>query len=124
MSESLWPEHLSECFDLESLRTFGGLDEDEFFHELAEAFLEDSPGRIQTIQASLSTAEFDAIKDEAHSLKGSSRKIYASKMGDACETVEKAAESNDTAAMSESVQSLVDEYARVENALNKMLELA
>ena len=123
----MWPEHLSECFDLDSLRSFGGFDEDEsweFFQELAEAFLDDSPARIQTILSSIPSGSFDVVKNEAHSLKGSSRNLYAVKLGDLCEALESASGNSDANSAGRAAQALAYEFARVENALNKMLEPA
>ena len=60
----------------------------EFLVEVVEAFLGDSPPRLQTLRASLEGGDAEAIGRAAHSLKGSCASLGAAQMAALCARLE------------------------------------
>ena len=63
----------------------------EFLVEVVEAFLGDSPPRLEALRASLDRGEAEAVGRAAHSLKGSSGNFGAMRMQTLCADIERLA---------------------------------
>src|SRR3954468_18655650 len=63
----------------------------EFLVEVVEAFLADTPPRIETLHTSLASGDGEALGRAAHSLKGSSGNFGAARMQTLCADVERLA---------------------------------
>ena len=62
----------------EELKEISGVD---FINELIDAFLEDAPNMIQTMQTALETKDVDLFRRNAHSLKSNALTFGATELG-------------------------------------------
>jgi HPt (histidine-containing phosphotransfer) domain-containing protein len=62
----------------EELKQLSGAD---FINELIDAFLEDTPGMIQSMRAALAARDVDSFRRNAHSLKSNAQTFGATDLG-------------------------------------------
>jgi len=70
-------------------------DDVEFERELTESYLQASPELIEKLRGTISSGDVAAVRNAAHTLKGSSRAIGAEQMGALCEILEHQARDGD-----------------------------
>src|SRR5579872_6227473 len=75
--------------------------EDDLIVDMIHIFKTDIPARIQRIRAALEGCEYDAIRTEAHSIKGSARQIGADGIADTCQELETLAKLQDPPVIAE-----------------------
>ncbi len=68
----------------------------EFGKELLETFLTSSKSSLNNIIAALSTGDFETIRQEAHSIKGSARSLGFEEIGELAKDIEYAARDKDS----------------------------
>ncbi len=89
-------EQLLDVLDharLAELRELGDGD-DVLLVELVEVFLRDAPERIAALREAFAQHDDHALRMISHALKGSSRNIGATRLADACQTLELTAKSH------------------------------
>jgi PAS domain S-box-containing protein len=95
--------------------------EPEFLVEVVEAFLSDTPPRIETIKATLASGDGDGLGRAAHSLKGSSGNFGAARLQALCADIERLGRAGQLTGLAPLVERLVAEYALV---ADRLVELA
>jgi signal transduction histidine kinase/CheY-like chemotaxis protein len=93
----------------------------EFLVEVVEAFLGDSPPRIEALKSSLAGGDADTLGRAAHSLKGSSGNFGAARMQALCADIERLARAGQTEALGPLVVQLDVEYERVADRLVELV---
>ncbi|MCW5317725.1 response regulator [Nostoc sp. KVJ3] len=76
---------------LQELENMGESDGKHLVAELIQIYLKDAPMRIQTIKEAITLKDRSKLQKAAHALRSPSLSIGAVKLGDICETLEKAA---------------------------------
>lgn len=94
---------------------------EEMFPEIIEAFLEDTPPRIQRLRAAVEACDFAAMTEESHSIKGSSSNIGAQKLSLICAEMEKQSRSNRMTDQDALIDLISEEYSLVEEELRQVL---
>ncbi len=89
------------------------------FKNLIDIFIEDSEARIKQLGNLLKTDNADEIRKMAHSIKGSSGNLYATRMSDFCLDLEKQAHENDLRNANTLHQQIAEEFILVKNELLK-----
>ncbi len=87
------------------------------FQHLVEIFIQDSSARIQQLADLISTGDADEIRKMAHSIKGSSANLYASKMSELCFDLEQQAQDFHLANAPMLQQRIAEEFVRVKEEL-------
>lgn len=108
---------------LDTLRRIGGGDV-EFFAEMVQIFLEDSPPRLREISAALARGDVVAVYKAAHSLKGGASNFGAVEFRALAEKLEHAGKAGDVAALPGIFAALDAEYPRVVAALQALIKPA
>jgi two-component system, sensor histidine kinase and response regulator len=80
-----------EVISREHLQEITSDDDEEFFRELLQDFLNDAEEKLKDLKTAISASDLETISRVAHSLKGMSRTIGGSKVSVAWDKVEKAA---------------------------------
>jgi HPt (histidine-containing phosphotransfer) domain-containing protein len=93
----------------------------KFLVEVVEAFLGDSPPRIEALKSSLAGGDADTLGRAAHSLKGSSGNFGAARMQALCADIERLARDGQTEALGPLVVQLDVEYERVADRLVELV---
>ncbi|MCK7543450.1 Hpt domain-containing protein [Marinobacter bryozoorum] len=106
--------------DEEALAELRDVMEDEF-DILIQTYINDSRERIQSLHQALSENDPDAFSRTAHSFKGSSINIGASRLGDLCLQVEKAGREGDLDAARQVMAPLETEFATVRRLMEDAL---
>ena len=101
------------------LETVGG--DRTFLAELVEAYLGDSPGLLEAMQAGLRTDDRTALRRAAHTLKSTSASLGATAFAAACREVETTALEADPAWLAERIQAVAASYGPVAAALRDRL---
>ncbi len=81
--------------------------------ELAGLFLQDTPPRVEAIHAASNLSDITALREAAHTLKGSASNLGARRLAGVCARIETAARQNDAAAAAALLPQLDEEYGRV-----------
>jgi CheY-like chemotaxis protein/HPt (histidine-containing phosphotransfer) domain-containing protein len=95
--------------------------EPEFLVEVVEAFLSDTPPRIETIKSTLASADGEGLGRAAHSLKGSSGNFGAARLQALCADIERLGRAGQLTGLSPLVARLETEYGLV---ADRLVELA
>lgn len=95
---------------------------DEFFREIADLFCSETPAQIGRIGRALQSGELDAVRREAHSLKGSSLSMGARRISALCIAIEEAAKQDATARALKFASDLSVAFERVREALQAELK--
>jgi CheY-like chemotaxis protein len=93
----------------------------EFLVEVVEAFLGDSPPRIEALKSSVAAGDADTLGRAAHSLKGSSGNFGAARMQALCADIERLARAGQTETLGPLVGQLDIEYERVADRLIELV---
>jgi diguanylate cyclase (GGDEF)-like protein len=98
----------------------------QMFPFMVDAFLQDTPARLQAMQFALANGDSATLKEEAHSIKGSSLNLGAQRLAGLCKRVEEMAGEMGVEGAAEPVsavlESLVDEFGTVRAVLENDLE--
>lgn len=89
----------------------------QFFNELIDIFLADTPARLQEITAGLEKGDAPLVMRAAHSIKGSAGNFGATDLAHASYAIEQAARNADLAAAATGVAPLQMHYEKVKAAL-------
>ncbi len=73
---------------VETLKELGGEDDPSLFNDLVDAFLADSPARIEAIGAALRSNDADGAWKAAHGLKSSAANMGALRLSEVCRSIE------------------------------------
>jgi HPt (histidine-containing phosphotransfer) domain-containing protein len=93
--------------------------EDEF-PVLIETYLNDGVVRIQGLREALSKQDSDAVRQTAHSLKGSSSNIGAAVLAQLCMKIESCADKGQLAGLDSIVDEVEQEFTAVSQALSEL----
>jgi len=104
--------------DRELLAMVGG--DSDVVSELARLFLEDGPRRLEDIKAALAAGDHEAVRNAAHTLKGSAASICAARTADAALRLEQLAQASDLAGARGAFAALSVEVAQLEQALRRL----
>ena len=96
-------------------------DDDSFFRDLVQIYLDDSPKRLAEIEDSLARSDARRLTLAAHSLKGSSANFGANELRAMCERVEQLGRQGSLGAVPEQLPALQAEFAGVKAALEGLL---
>lgn len=105
---------------LAALQAVSPDDGGQFFNELVDIFLADTPARIAEIGDGLKKQDSPGIMRAAHSIKGSAGNFGAGPLARVALAIEHAAKSADLAEASAHLAELETEYARVRAALEAL----
>jgi HPt (histidine-containing phosphotransfer) domain-containing protein len=94
----------------------------EFLVEVVEAFLGDSPPRIEALRESLASGDAATLGRAAHSLKGSSGNFGAMRMQTLCADIERLSRAGHLAPLAQLVAQTEREYALVAERLAELVE--
>lgn len=87
--------------------------------DLIAAFLADSAVRMEHLRQAASSGDMDIVLLEAHTLKGSSGPLGATRMQETAEAVERAARTGETAALAAMIDRLAAALAETQAALTQ-----
>lgn len=93
--------------------------EDEF-SVLIDTYLNDGEVRIQGLRQSLCNQDADAVRQTAHSLKGSSSNIGAGPLSQLCMKIENCADKGQLAGLDSILDEVEQEFAAVRQALSEL----
>jgi CheY-like chemotaxis protein len=102
------------------LATLRGLQEEggpDILKKLTELFLEDAPHQIAALREAVQAGETQAVGRIAHTLKGSSGSMGATRMAAVCSELEEVGTSGDSYRAPELLKRLEEEFRRVRAAL-------
>lgn len=92
--------------------------EDEF-SVLIETYLSDGVNRIQDLRKALNNQDSDAVRQTAHSLKGSSSNIGAGPLAQLCMKIESCADKGQLAGLDSILDEVEQEFSAVSQALSE-----
>ena len=101
---------MSEHVNINRIQETSGGDT-EFERELIEMYLEDAGQHLENIKLRLGKQDFKAIRQSAHTLKGSSANIGALSLERVAFEIERAAMNDDTPRLSALLPELEENYA-------------
>ena len=90
--------------------------------ELAQLFIEDTPGRILQIREALKVGAAHEVEAAAHSLRGSASNMGAATMAASCGKIMQLARKNDLAPIAELVEKIEADFVLVKPALLEELK--
>ena len=102
-----------EVIDLKTLSTF----DQGLRNRLIRMFLEQAPSSIDKIKRSINNEDFVNLREEAHSLKGSSLALRADQMASICEALQKKGENQDLSETSSLLRLLEENYKQLQQQL-------
>jgi HPt (histidine-containing phosphotransfer) domain-containing protein len=109
-----------DVLDPHTLASLRGLDEeDDLLHQLIELFLTDAPARMARMREAIARADWRALGDYAHSLKGSCGTLGALRMAELCDWLERHDHRAAAAAAEMACEELAMQYERVRTALER-----
>ena len=103
---------------LEVLRQLGP--DGHLLARMANAFLEQAPGRMDRLRASAECGDAPAVQQESHTLKGAAAQLGAVRMAAVCEEIETLGRHHDVGPARELLDRLGPEFERVREALRPM----
>ncbi len=110
---------MNQSVDIETLSMLKDVMEEDF-HSLIETFLNDARERIPLLKSQLATADAEAVRQTAHSLKGSSSNLGAVPMSELCFQIESRAGQQRLDGLEPLLQQLQAEFSRVETILQDL----
>ena len=102
---------------IESLKELGGEDDPDLFAELVELFLEDTPSRLEALDAAVDTSNSEAVEQAAHALKSSSANLGAIQLSQLFKEIEAAGRQQDLERAASLVRETSTAYEQVCEAL-------
>lgn len=117
-SQSSTQEPIIDFEAIENLRALNPEDSG-FLKEIIDIFLDDTPARITELKQTLSTGDITGFSRAAHSIKGSSSNVGASRLRSAAERLEHGSKSA-LIGMEPGLQELESEFAAARSELQKL----
>lgn len=108
---------------IENLRALTPDDPDSFLRDIIGIFLDDTPARIADLRKSLASGDRPEFTRAAHSIKGSSSNLGASRLRAISAELEQRGKSEHIAALAPLVDDLENAFASARQALEKLLPL-
>lgn len=105
---------------IEALRAVSPDDGGEFFRELVDIFLQDTPRRIAEIESTLAAKNAPDLTRAAHSIKGSSSNFGAVALHDVARSMEQAGKEQDYPTVQALLPAMQAEFSRVKAALEQL----
>lgn len=105
---------------LAALQAVSPDDGGQFFNELIDIFLADTPARLSEVTAGLQTQDAPGVMRAAHSIKGSAGNFGAAPLAKVAMGIEHAARESNLATAATLLPMLEAEYARVKDALTAL----
>lgn len=90
--------------------------------EIAGMFVTDAPSQMTELREAVESGDADGVERTAHSLKGSSGNIGASRMSEICNELQNVGASGNLARAPEVLEQLEAEFVRVRPALEDQIE--
>ncbi len=90
--------------------------------ELVDLFLRDAEPRLGQMQAAIQAGELHKIAAAAHTLKGSASNLGARRLAALCATLEKQGKAGEARCISETLASVITEFAVVRDILKQEIE--
>lgn len=106
------------CIDSQILATLRDVMGDDYAL-LIDTYLNDSATRIESLAIEVNRGDADAVRRAAHSFKGSSSNIGASRLADYCGVMETMALAGDSAPWSYQLSVIKEEFANVARLLKQ-----
>ena len=110
---------MADHLDMESLNGLREVMGDEF-SQLIDTFISDSDVRIETICEAVNSADPEAIRRTAHSLKGSASNMGATQLTQLCRNLEDLGHDGKSEGSEAIYQQINAEYAAVRDALKAL----
>ena len=110
---SLRTEPVIDPAVFESLRSLREPGEADPVAELAALFMKDTPPRLEAIKAAVLASNATALRESAHSLKGTASNLGARRLASLCAKVETLAKAGDVAEAAQCLPQVADEYQQV-----------
>jgi len=107
--------------DASQIEDLRGVDGGGLLAKLINMYLVKTPGQIQSLRTLAAAANLAAIAGEAHTLKGASGSIGATRVANACQRIEKTALAGDASPLEALLQALEAEFGRARDALQAKL---
>jgi HPt (histidine-containing phosphotransfer) domain-containing protein len=109
-----------DVLDPHTLAALRGLDdEDDLLSQLIDLFLADAPARLAKMRDAIARADWVALGDYAHSLKGSCATLGALRMAELCDWLERHDHTGGAAGAATACEELAMQYERVRAALER-----
>ncbi len=115
---------LTNPIDMVELVQLVGENTDEFIQMMTPIFLEDTQHILQKLATAMQSEDDQAIRQAAHTLKGSSASMAMTHLSQLCRELEMMAKENELSEATEKLEQIQAEFHRVETALNGMVETA
>lgn len=106
---------------IERLKEMGRILGSDVPRKIIELYLADAPARLREIARTATTGDAQALEGAAHSLKGSSANLGAASFAKLCHEFERSSASMPRAETEARLETLQAEYARVEQAMRRLL---
>ncbi|MDB6170457.1 MAG: Hpt protein [Verrucomicrobia bacterium] len=106
---------------IENLRALNPGDNDAFVREIRDMFLEDTPKRIEELDASFAAGDTAKFSRTAHTIKGSSANLGAIALRDVAGAIEQQAKTRGPAGLEAEVANLKLEFARAKAELLRVV---
>ncbi len=119
-SASSTREEAEDSLDQAVIASLRELGDSDLLSELAEMFLEEVPGQLGVMREAMEKGDAETVKRIAHTLKGSSGNMGATRMSRLCLDLENAGESNDLPAAA-LLETLEEEFDRVRAELSALV---
>jgi CheY-like chemotaxis protein len=102
-----------DAHTLAALRDLQGEGQPDILAELSAVYLRETPPRLAALREAVARVDGEALRREAHTLKGSSSQIGAVQMARLCADLEEQAGTTDVTGASETLRRLDDAFGRV-----------
>jgi histidine phosphotransfer protein HptB len=105
---------------IENLRALSPDEDGAFLRELIEIYLQDTPERLNELEAALAAQDAPTLARAAHTIKGSSSNFGATKFTRLAQEIELCGKSANLVAVAAVLPDFKAEYARVKQALSQI----
>jgi len=109
-----------DAFVIKELRELAGPENPGFLADLARTYLADLDARLEAIRAAVKAGDAEALRQAAHSLKGSSGNIGAKRLQKLCFSLEALGKAGETKGAEETLAAAQKEAAEVRAALEAL----
>jgi HPt (histidine-containing phosphotransfer) domain-containing protein len=106
---------------IEGLRALSPEGGAEFLKELVDIYLQDTPERLTELELALARQDAPTVTRAAHTIKGSSSNFGAQELARLAQEIELAGKAANLTAAASAAPGLKAEYARVAEALHKIV---
>jgi CheY-like chemotaxis protein len=107
---------------LENIRALSAVHGDALLERVLQAYLDDTPTHLQTLQQAIAIGNISQIRKAAHSLKSSSANVGADVMAQRCKEMEQLARHDTTAGAAALLADMDRSFQAVRQALGAILE--